>query len=296
MLTSYMIPSQRVTKVPIHLRIFAVLHFLGHGSYQLGVGHGYSATGSQPVISRNIAEVTDIMTTHFLNEWIKFPTSDERINAIKEGFSVKHHAFSNVVGIVDGTHIRIMAPPANHPIYPGVVYYCRKKKYAINTQIICNANKLILSINARFPGSVHDSAIWMTSGIRRYLQQIYVLNNQENYLLGDSGYPLEPWLLVCFMNPQEDTPESRFNTALSQLRMTIEHTNGLLKSRFRCLHGHRALNYNPIRAAKIIYTSSILHNMCITYNVPIPEDDDHLQPMVLLRFKSPRDCKSSRFF
>jgi hypothetical protein len=82
------------------------------------------------------------------------------------------------------------------------------------------------------------------------------------------------------MNPQEDTPESRFNTALSQLRMTIEHTNGLLKSRFRCIHGHRALNYKPIRAAKIIYTSSILHNMCITYNVPIPEDDDHLQPMV----------------
>jgi hypothetical protein len=28
MLTPYMIPSQRVTKVPIHLRIFAVLHFL----------------------------------------------------------------------------------------------------------------------------------------------------------------------------------------------------------------------------------------------------------------------------
>jgi hypothetical protein len=51
----------------------------------------------------------------------------------------------------------------------------------------------------------------MTSGIRRYLQQIYVLNNQENYLLGDSRYPLEPWLLVPFMNPQEDTPESRFN-------------------------------------------------------------------------------------
>jgi hypothetical protein len=79
----------------------------------------------------------------------------------------------------------------------------------------------LLSINARFPGSVHDSAIWITSGIRRYLQQIYVLNNQENYLLCDSGYPLEPWLLVPFMNPQEDTPESTFNTALSQLRMTI---------------------------------------------------------------------------
>jgi hypothetical protein len=91
MLTPYMIPSQRVTKVPIHLRTFAVLHFLNHGSYQLGVGHGYSATGSQSVISRNIAEVTDIMTTHFLNVWIKFPTSDEKINAIKEGFASTMH-------------------------------------------------------------------------------------------------------------------------------------------------------------------------------------------------------------
>jgi hypothetical protein len=136
MLTPYMIPSQRVTKVSIHLRIFAVLHFLGHASYQLGVGHGYSATGSQPVISRNIlvlvliAEVTDIMTTHFLNEWIKFPTSDERINAIKEGFAVKHHAFSNVVGIVDGTHIRIMAPITQFILEQ---YIIAEKKYMPST-------------------------------------------------------------------------------------------------------------------------------------------------------------------
>lgn len=58
---------ERVTHLPIILRILLGLYFCGHRSYQLGVGHRYLIAASQPVVSRCIAEVTNAVVTNFLN-------------------------------------------------------------------------------------------------------------------------------------------------------------------------------------------------------------------------------------
>jgi hypothetical protein len=77
---------RRATKVPVHLRILTVLHFLDQGGYKIGTGHGYLIAQSQPAVSRCIAEVTNLMTAHLLNVGIKFPNSDEERQRIKRGF------------------------------------------------------------------------------------------------------------------------------------------------------------------------------------------------------------------
>lgn len=64
------------------------------------------------------------------------------------------------MGIIDGTLIRITSPPANHPVYSAQPYYFQKNYYTVNTQVIGDADRKILRIIARFPGSDHDSAIW----------------------------------------------------------------------------------------------------------------------------------------
>ena len=42
--------------------------------------------------------------------------------------------------------------------------------------------------------------------------------------------------------------------------------------RFRCLLKDRVLHYAPEYATKIIMACVVLHNMCLEYNVPLPED------------------------
>ncbi|KAH7937405.1 hypothetical protein HPB49_011750 [Dermacentor silvarum] len=67
---------------------------------------------------------------------------------------------------------------------------------------------------------------------------------------GDSGYPLEPWLLTPVTgHPPTQTAEGKYNTAHSAMRSVVERCIGLLMNRFRCLQRYRTLLYEPERAA-----------------------------------------------
>ncbi|XP_031333706.1 putative nuclease HARBI1 [Photinus pyralis] len=173
------------------------------------------------------------------------------------------NGFPGIIGAIDCTHVAIIAPPHEDPHYPGMVFLNRKGYCSINVQIICNANLRILAINSRFPGSVHDSAIWSTSLIRRHLIAMHDEGNQNSWLIGDSGYPLEPWLLTPVAGINLTDPERRYNMGHKSVRNVIERLNGVLKGRFRCLGRARMLHYSPPVAAKIINSCAVLHNLCV---------------------------------
>ena len=109
---------------------------------------------------------------------------------------------------------------------------------------IVSADLRILAMNARYPGSVHDSAIWSTSQIRAHLMNNYENGDHSSWLIGDSGYPLEPWLMTPIEGAFGDH-ERNYNIAHRSSRNVVERFNGILKSIFRCLFSERALHYDP---------------------------------------------------
>lgn len=80
---------------------------------------------------------------------------------------------------------------------------------------------------------------------------------------GDSGYPLEPWLLTPLPHEPEGTPRFEYNSALCSARNCVERLFGVLKSTWRCLSRHRALQYEPGFAGRIVNACAVLHNMRI---------------------------------
>nr|CAI5831160.1 unnamed protein product [Callosobruchus analis] len=102
------------------------------------------------------------------------------------------YGFPGTIGSIDCSHIAIISPPRDHPIYPAGSYYNRKGYYSIN------AKGKILNVNARYPGSVHDSAVWQMSTINTYLRRNHLQGNLYYHLIGDEGYPLTPWLLTQY--------------------------------------------------------------------------------------------------
>jgi hypothetical protein len=56
------------------------------------------------------------MTLTRKDQHIKGPMEIHQLNTIKEGFYRKAH-FPNVIGCVDGTHVRIQGPTEDEPSY-----------------------------------------------------------------------------------------------------------------------------------------------------------------------------------
>ncbi|KAJ8913397.1 hypothetical protein NQ315_008790, partial [Exocentrus adspersus] len=175
--------------------IFVALHFFVQGSYQKAVGQDFFLAISQSSVSRCIKEVN--LALENLQNLIRFPNSDEELNL--EKFMNMPNGFPGIIGFIDCTHVAIVAPPTEDENYPAVVFLNRKGYYSINVQIICQAELKILAINARFPGSVHDSAIWESSVAKQELHRIHNRGHNNCWLIGDSGYPAQPWLLTQFL-------------------------------------------------------------------------------------------------
>jgi hypothetical protein len=115
-------------------------------------------------------------------------------------------------------------------IFHGDLYVNRKTFASLNLQATCNAKEIFTSIDASWPGSVHDSRIWRNSEIR---EQFSRRNNNAD-LLRDSRYGLEPWLMTPFRNLANDEQQA-FNRLFQRERVIIERYFGQVQRRFPIL-------------------------------------------------------------
>ncbi|KAK3887577.1 hypothetical protein Pcinc_008283 [Petrolisthes cinctipes] len=105
-------------------------------------------------------------------------------------------------------------------------------------------------------------------------------------LLGDSGYPLEPFLMTPVTNPTNEAEELYYR-ALVRTRVIVELTLGVVKNRFRCIHRFGGeLQYTPLRSAKIVSACLLLHNRCVSRVIPdpnnhLPEEDMPIEAHVV---------------
>lgn len=221
---------------------------------------------------RCIHEVSSAICDRLSAEKIKFPNTRREINENKELFMEKF-GFPGVIGAIDCTHVAILKPQDQEHAFIN-----RKGYHSLNVQIVCDANLLILGINANYPGSCHDSFIWRQTLIRDHLMHLYANGLRRSWLIGDSGYPLEPILMTPFLNPLEGSPESRYNNCFVRARNVVERCIGVLKMRFRCLAVERRARYAPDKMGKIILACAILHNMCVNNHLEFPYDEVHAVP------------------
>ncbi|CAI6377470.1 unnamed protein product [Macrosiphum euphorbiae] len=267
----HMTIKKRPNSLSLTRRVLIAIHFCAVGSYQTGIGENPYILVSRSMVSKCLKEFTDVIVNHVANEWIIFPITPLQIARNKRRFLEKFN-IPHTIGAVDGTQIAITPPNEIDELYQEHLYINRKQYHSINCQIVTDADLKILSINAKFPGRSHDAYVWKNSTIRSHLLET---NAKNTFLIGDSGYPLEPWCITPILgNHQIYSPEHRFNKTHKWARCTVERCIGVLKQRWRCLLKDRTLHYKPTRASKIIITCAVLHNVAIHYNIGLPEYDN----------------------
>ncbi|KAL7631682.1 UNVERIFIED_CONTAM: hypothetical protein RMT77_018006 [Armadillidium vulgare] len=204
--------------------------------------------------TRLIIEVKDV---------IKWPNDFEKNKNVQDFI---RRGFPGTIGALDGCHINIMKPRER-----AEAYYTRKNKYDVNCMAVCNAQKLFIYLYIGDPGSYHDSRVWRRSSLGHR-----ILEN-ENYLtpfhlIWDKAFPLNKSLIVPFRDNGHLTENQRnFNERHSAARMVIEHSFGLLKSRFRRLNHLELVRQEDISRA--IKACCIMHNLITSQ---VEEIDDNI--------------------
>ncbi|XP_059212521.1 putative nuclease HARBI1 [Centropristis striata] len=260
------------------------LRFFANGSFLYNIGdaeHYGKAT-----VCRAVRKVT-LALKRLLPVMVVFP-GHKPVRTIKEEFH-RIAGLPNVIGCIDGTQIPITAPAQNEGDYVN-----RKSFHSINVQIICDAASIITNVEAKWPGSVHDSRIYRECS----LSNRFARGEFDGYLLGDRGYPCQPSLLTPYPDP-EPGPQQRFNVAHCRTRARVEMTLGILKSRFQCL---RKLRVTPERACDIIVACVVLHNIAIIRGEQHPAvqindaEDEHHIPVDVQDGRAIRDLIARNHF
>ncbi|XP_071649420.1 putative nuclease HARBI1 [Temnothorax longispinosus] len=298
----YVQEAVRPTAIPLDIKVLATLNFLSSGSYQRRVGQDFLSCMCQASISGAIHEIINAINV-IIPQWIKFPVQANEIEIIQQQFWINTN-FPGVIGAVDGTHIAIW-PPVKRREH---LYINRKLYHSLNVMIVSDYNGRILAVVANHGGRTHDARVWSSSRLSRHMLNQYENGRRNLWLLGDSGYPLLPYLMTPKLNQPPRSPGALYTDAHATARCCVERTIGVLKGRWRCLRKERGLHYSPEFAALIVNAACVLHNIAKHYNIAdgkiyreeIEEDDieveDNIYGNMRVRGNIVRETIIQRYF
>jgi hypothetical protein len=148
------------------------------------------------------------------------------------------NAFKTICGLlrviraIDCIHITISKPKVGSEDYS----HFKSGGYILNCQVVVDSEKRFLDLYLGMPGSTHDVLVLRRSSLYYLAQNKNLFDPHTGidgfspYLLGNSSYPLLPWLMVphC-LHRRLSILESVFNRRLRLGWCIVENAFGILK-------------------------------------------------------------------
>lgn len=189
---------------------------------------------------------------------IKWPHTAEMT---KIGDKFKQIAgLDRVIGVIDGTYIRIDAPKENKQAYIN-----RKGFYGVTLQAVCDSNLRFIDCFVGYPSSFPDITIFRNSVLYKYVsvnRHSFFPNNQ--YILGDAAYPCMSWCVPPYLNNDRlSWQQMLFNSVHAQTRQTINRSFALLFGRFPRLKQLQMKMQSFVPAT--VMAACVLHNFCLDF-------------------------------
>ena len=220
-----------------------------------------SQSSSHRVIAKILLDIS-----HFSRQQIRWPNDNKKRQSADKFLRISA-GIENIVGAIDGCHIRINRPPRR-----GDDYMNRKGYYSVLLQGVCDEDAKFLDVFVGPPGRIHDARLLRCSPL--FERRADLFDNQWK-LLGDSAYVCRDFdfIVAPIRNNGNLTREDeRGNTNLSRARVIIENAFGRLKCRFRRVK--EVLNVNLDIVVRVIIAACSLHNMLTADNMDCAEHPD----------------------
>lgn len=174
--------------------------------------------------------------------------------------------FPNVIGAIDGKHIRIKQPDNS-----GSLYYNYKKYFSCVLMAWTDADYKFVCIDVGAYGHSNDSEVFKNSNMGRRFQEKSFnipngrrLPNDENgkiipfCIVADEAFGLADNILRPYARANLSYGKRIFNYRQTRARRMVECTFGILANKWRILH--RPLDVNIEFCVSIVKACCILHN------------------------------------
>lgn len=262
-------------------QLLLCLHWLGNGCQYHGVGaiHGVAKSTVCRIVHRVVEAIINVL----FQQTVRWPDGD--VNGIAEKFLMMG-GFPSVCGCVDGTLIKIDAPTSHEDGYVD-----RHGNHSLNVMMICGPDYTFYSVNASWPGSVHDARVLRNSAVSQRFDNGW-RPFPDAIVLGDSGYGLKNWLIPPLRRNPNNEAEEVFNRHHKKTRRIIENSFGILKERFPCLN---YLRLRPEFAGKVVIVCATLHNIACSIgreneNQQLTDTDDEIEELDLENLEEENDA------
>ncbi|KAE8774921.1 hypothetical protein D1007_52591 [Hordeum vulgare] len=235
------------------------------------------SSGESPVTvgsSLGVNESTVLMITRIFVEalWerayhqFSYP-GPAKMEKIKRKFG-KIHGLQNCCGVVRTTHITFGSQNCDHEENDGLVM-----------QAVVDPDMRFTNIWLGLPGRMNQSSLLHESGLFMSCDKGTWLNGSKlnlsdgwqvgEYIIGDAGYPLLPWLLTPYHLQDKDSSadfppyQDEFNRRHSAATDVMLAALARLKDTWKALDREMWRSASSCRLPQIIYACCILHNIVI---------------------------------
>ena len=241
-------------------RLSLTLRFLATGESQQSLS--FSFRMGKTTVSNIVSETCDAIYSVLSPQYLSPPSKDGWLIIAQEFEEVWN--LPNVIGALDGKHIRITCP-----LKTGTQYHNYKVFFSMQFLAMCDARYNFILFDIGDYGSNNDTGVLKKSLFgKKFASGTMNIPDPRSvqgcrfdplpyYVVGDEIFPLKTWIMRPY--PGQLSEEQKvFNYRLSRARRVIENAFGILCTRFRIF-------YVPINACvanieKYAKAAIALHN------------------------------------
>lgn len=172
--------------------------------------------------------------------------------------------FPNLLGAVDGKHVRIIPPPGS-----GSYFYNYKGEHSLVLMAVVNSNYEFIMADFGVNGRISDGGVIeytkffdkLKNGTLCLPPPRRLKNSNRSFpfvFVGDEAFALRPDFLKPFSQRELNHDKKIFNYRLSRARCRVENTFGIMSARFRIFHTAIGINLHAIET--VVMACCVLHN------------------------------------
>ncbi|XP_021627400.1 protein ALP1-like isoform X2 [Manihot esculenta] len=249
----------------LHDQVAVALRRLGSGDSLVTVADSFGLNHS--TVSQVTWRFVEAMEEKGLQH-LKWPSSESEMAEIKSKFE-KIQGLPNCCGVAETTHIMMLlssSDPSSN------VWHDHEKNHSMILQAVVDPEMRFLDIVTGWPGKMQDWVVFQSSNFHELCERGERLNGKKlqlsegteirEYIIGDSGFPLLPYLIVPYEEKELSEPKAEFNKWLSATQTVAQRALARLKEMWRIIHG---VMWRPDkhRLPRIILVCCLLHNIII---------------------------------